>query len=246
MRHHDEIVAMYIGGQSTREISEQVGVSTRQVRNVLHKRGITLRGKRRTDGYKVNEDFFKTWSSEMAYVLGFVFTDGNVSGNAASISQKERNILDKINNIMESTYVIRERANGVNPIFTLTIHRKEVVEDLARLGITEGKSRTMDFPDVPDEYLSHFIRGVIDGDGWIQDRGYVMNVTNASDSFSRNLLDIFIRRGLRGRITRQGNANRVWVSGKQDVINLAEWIYEGAGDLFLARKRARFYVNLGE
>src|SRR5690625_5997972 len=73
------------------------------------------------------------------------------------------------------------------------------------MGISEGKSRVVEFPEVPDEYLSHFIRGVIDGDGWVQDRGYVMNVTNASKSFAESLHDIFNDRGLNGRITEQGN-----------------------------------------
>ena len=26
--------------------------------------------------YKVDDNFFKTWSSDMAYILGFWFTDG--------------------------------------------------------------------------------------------------------------------------------------------------------------------------
>ena len=27
---------------------------------------------------KYNKDFFKTWSSDMAYILGFMYADGNI------------------------------------------------------------------------------------------------------------------------------------------------------------------------
>ena len=114
---------------------------------------------------------------------------------------------------------------------------------MRELGVVEGKTHIMTFPDVPDEYLPHFIRGVVDGDGWIQERGYVMNVTNASESFSYSLLKTFQQRNLNARISKQNNACRVFVSGKQDVINLADWIYADCGDLYLPRKRERFYVN---
>lgn len=242
-RRHDEIEAMYRAGGTTKEISERFNITQRGVLYVLNKRQVPIKGKRRTNGRKVDEDFFKEWTNEMAYVLGFVFTDGNISNNTLTISQNERYILEEINKAMASDCRITRRANGKNDLYTLIINRKEIVEDLKSLGITESKSRTMEFPEVPTEYLPHFIRGVIDGDGWVQERGYVMNVTNASESFSKSLHAVFNSRGLNGRITEQNNAYRVWVSGKQDVINLADWIYEEYGDLYLRRKYDRFYVN---
>lgn len=245
-RKHSEVVAMYKDGKTTQEIAEQFGLTSKGVIYILNRRGVNIRERRRVGGRRVNIDFFKTWTNEMAYVLGFIYTDGNISNNTLSISQNERYILEEIKNAMESTNAISERKNGKNVLYTLRIYRKEMIEDLKRIGLTEGKSRVITFPEVPDEYMPHFIRGVIDGDGWIQDRGYVMNVTNASESFSKSLHGVFNERGLNGRITKQGNANRVWVSGKQDVINLADWIYEDYGNLYLRRKRERFYVNLDE
>jgi len=243
LRDYDDIIAMYQNGHSTKEISLKHGVTQRGVGYILNQRGITLIGKRRTNGYKVNDDFFKTWTNEMAYVLGFIFTDGNVSGTTLSIAQNERYILELIRDVMESDNRITEEENGKNAIHVLRIHRMVIVEDLRKLGVIEGKSRIMSFPEVPTEYLPHFIRGVIDGDGWVHDKGYVMNITNASKSFSYALHNVFDSRGLNGRVTEEANAYRVWVSGKQDVINLADWIYEDCGELYLRRKYDRFYVN---
>src|SRR5699024_11991008 len=100
---------MYLNGHSTKEISDKIGVSTRQVRNILRSKDVTIRGKRRTNGRKVNEDFFKTWRNEMAYVLGFVITDGTISNSTPTVSPNERYILDEIRIARESDYVITTR-----------------------------------------------------------------------------------------------------------------------------------------
>ena len=48
---------------------------------MVHKHGIPMNhlpGSGRTRKNKVNEHFFKTWSHEMACVLGMLVTDGHV------------------------------------------------------------------------------------------------------------------------------------------------------------------------
>jgi len=112
-----------------------------------------------------------------------------------------------------------------------------MVKDLAKLGITENKSLTVEFPDVPNEYLPHFLRGVIDGDGWIQDRGYVVNITSGSSLFAVQLYEILTKHGFNVDIRKQSGAYRIWIKGKNDVKRLAEWLYTDAGVLFLPRKR---------
>ena len=51
--------------------------------------------------YTINEDFFKTWSDDMAYILGFIWSDGCMHGGddyAISITQhkKDKYILKNI------------------------------------------------------------------------------------------------------------------------------------------------------
>src|SRR5699024_9206540 len=159
---------MYKDGLSTKEVAEAIGITPRGVRYIFGKYGVDITEHRRTNGYSVNADFFSEWTNEMAYVLGFVLTDGCVSGNTLTISQKDPYILERIGDAMGSTYRITERANGKGRLFTLAVHRKKIVEDLRNLGIVEKKSRVVEFPEVPAEHLPHFIRGVIDGDGWVQ------------------------------------------------------------------------------
>lgn len=182
----------------------------------------------------------------MAYVLGFIVTDGCVTGNQVAIAQKERYILDKIAEVMNVTSPVRKRSNngGKTTLFTLNISRKEIVEDLANLGVTPRKSLTVPFPNVPDEFLSHFVRGVIDGDGHVHHKGYLISVISASLQFAESLFTVFTERGYNSRIyiDKSGKTPyyRVFVSGKEDVRRLGEWLYADCGDLYLTRKRERF------
>lgn len=126
----------------------------------------------------------------------------------------------------------------------LIINSKTIKQDLEQLGVTPNKSYTVSFPDVPDQYMPAFIRGVIDGDGWVQDRGYVMNVTTASNSFANGLLAIFQKWNLRSEITTELTQSektiyRVWVKGKQNLPKLADIIYDGSGELFNENKKMR-------
>ena len=123
--------------------------------------------------------FFKSWSSEMAYVLGVIFTDGNLMplrkrnanynsrSSRFSVSQKEPELLEKLLALMEcdaKLYRGKQVVTG-NPIYQFHINDEGIYDDLLALGLTPKKSLTMQFPEVPSSYVRHFIRGCWDGDG---------------------------------------------------------------------------------
>lgn len=114
--------------------------------------------------YQVNHDFFKEWSSRMAYILGFSFADGNIYKTTLAWDLKDdKELLEKINRSMSSNYPITQRKAS----FRLRISSPIIVNDLEKLGLIPNKSKKMVFPDIPDKYLCHFVRGFLDGDGWI-------------------------------------------------------------------------------
>ncbi len=126
----------------------------------------------------------------------------------------------------------------------LIINSKIIKQDLALLGIKHNKSYTVSFPKVPDEYLPAFVRGVIDGDGWVQNRGYVMNITTASEKFANGLFAVFQNWKFRTEITKELTQSkktiyRIWVKGKRDLPKLADIIYDRAGNLYNERKKMR-------
>lgn len=245
----EAIIKMYKSGMSFKEMGPIVGQSDRAIRNVMYKHGISMNREQYSGQprkHKVNEDYFKVWTHEMAWVLGLFVTDGHVNKQLHSIyfSQKDERILQLIAKYMEADYVLA--ATGPTKTTpTLIINSKEIKKDLKMLGIISNKSLSVPFPNVPEEYLASFVRGVIDGDGWVQKSGYVMNVTSGSQDFAARLLFVFQSRQLRSEITitvsPAGNyIYRIWVKGKYELPKLAEIIYNNAAsDNFISHKRQR-------
>lgn len=133
----------------------------------------------------INQNFFKEWSSSMAYVLGFIFADGAIEDVQKSsracylaLSSKDLSILGKIKEAMISEHQLYKRqsrlltySNGKQYVsseqFILRIGNKTIYNDLLKLGVTPRKSLTILFPKIPLQYLPFFLRGYFDGDGCI-------------------------------------------------------------------------------
>jgi hypothetical protein len=119
-------------------------------------------------------DFFKVWSPSMAYVLGFIAADGCVY-ERAECGSKDLQIHLAIKDI-DHLYKIRDLISPGRSIYItkgacrLSIGSNYMCNSLIDLGITPRKSLSIEFPQVPDQYRSHFIRGYFDGDGWITKR----------------------------------------------------------------------------
>ncbi|MFF5995075.1 LAGLIDADG family homing endonuclease [Lysinibacillus sp. KU-BSD001] len=227
----EDIIHMYNQGMSYKSMIEQTGLSERAIRNVVKKHGINTRPIGQPRKHKVNEDFFKFWNDKMAWVLGVFVTDGHINKSTHSIyfSQKDERILKLIATYMEADYVLMPFGK-TKTTPTIIMNSKEIKKDLEQMGITPNKSLTLKFPHVPEQYLPSFIRGVIDGDGWVQDRGYVMNVTTGSKGFAESLHEVFQTWELKSEITVEKSQKgtdiyRTWIKGKQSIIKLAEIIY---------------------
>jgi hypothetical protein len=119
--------------------------------------------------YTVNDKFFSDWSPEMAYVLGFIYADGNMSRESYKIriDSKDYQVLDDIRKSMESDLPIKECHKGEFTWYELTLNKKQIYSDLRKLGVFPNKSLTMRMPEVPKEMMPHFIRGYFDGDGCV-------------------------------------------------------------------------------
>ena len=124
--------------------------------------------------YKVNEQFFSTWSDNMAYVLGFWYADGSVEyapamrGRYIRITSTDKEIVETIKRVMGSEHTIvplvidRKRTS-----YLLRIGNRHLFSQLQEHGVLERKSLTVTFPKVPQAHLGSFIRGYFDGDGCV-------------------------------------------------------------------------------
>src|SRR3989344_301385 len=120
-----------------------------------------------------NENFFKTWSPSMAYVLGFISADGAVIDARkssrtcyTSISSNDIELLEQIKTAMNSKHTVKKRLahytkfkNGVyfcKDSYVLRFGSKIMFQDLVNLGVTPRKSLRLKIPPVPNIYLPYF------------------------------------------------------------------------------------------
>src|SRR3989344_4344867 len=125
---------------------------------------------------KVNKNFFKKWTPEMAYVLGFFAADGYLTFNKRGayywcIQITDKALLEKIKRAVQATHKIslRPKRQNESQLYRLQIGSKTMFYDLQKLGFTPWKTKNLVLPHVPRKYLPHFVRGYFDGDGnvWI-------------------------------------------------------------------------------
>lgn len=211
---------------------------------------------------ELNHDFFKKWSPEMAYVLGFFAADGSMlkskhGGHSIEFNVTDRIVLYWIRATVGSNHKITKRPNR-NPkwkaIYRIQIGSKEWFTDLSLLGFTQHKSSTLRFPEVPKKYIGDFVRGYFDGDGCIYfkklkyaDRRHkrcVMLVffTSGSEDFLKALHATLRMCGVKGGSLRKKTHGFDLAFSHRDSLAIYHLIYHTASitDLRLPRKYKLF------
>jgi hypothetical protein len=210
--------------------------------------------------YKVNEDFFKTWSRVMAYVLGYWYADGSLE-NAVSLRGKyirvtsiDEGTILKIKRWLgsEHTIVVLEptEAHPGKTRYFLRIGSHVLYNDLEKLGLYPNKSLTVQFPQIPEKYLKDFVRGYLDGDGCVYletKKGIIQEkiVKRLVTIFTSGSFDflVVLCETLRNKL----NVNQINIySGARafqlrystgDSMKIFEFLYSGCyPDIFLRRK----------
>ena len=202
--------------------------------------------------YVVNDNYFKEWSSDMAYILGFWFTDGYMNEKLGTFSvtqhKKDKYILENILKKMGSDSILYRHGNNS---FDFKITSHEIVKDIKKYGGFQRKSYNIKFPKmIPQKYLSDFIRGLWDGDGCVcfqkSQKCYVSSFVSASKDFVCDLLDLLRKeiRGFKGTINPYHNVYVLNV-GVNDTRRLRGYLYKNIYDnsLFLQRKYEKFKLS---
>lgn len=130
----------------------------------------------------INESFFAEWSSDMAYILGYIAADGclikrsnRINSWILNITSKDFEHLKKINLALGSDYLIGRKTNGlIDHYFQLQISNKVICQQLLDLGITTNKTLSLQPLSVPDYYFGDYVRGYFDADGSV----YIYMVNN--------------------------------------------------------------------
>lgn len=120
-----------------------------------------------------NENFFKTWSPDMAYILGFFCADGAMTINPRGskyidFTIADLGLLEQIKTSLGSNHKIKIRPGdneNTKMRYRLQIGSKIIFQDLLNMGLTPKKTFRMNLPEIPKKYFADFVRGYFGGDG---------------------------------------------------------------------------------
>jgi len=225
----------------------------------------TLRAKAIAEGNTaVRLDFFDTWTPDSAYVLGYIWADGNIisgrcgpTGIHFCCTARDADLLQAIADAMGCTRRLTWRKPRIRVMNGKTYHcaasaelrvfstiiARQLVD---RHGIPCRKSfRDPPFPEnIPNNMLAHFARGNLDGDGSIlvsdSRRRAVVQFLGSPQFISGLARRIVIATGVSSPSPSFNHTLQIarWCS-KADILTLKKWLYQDTG-ISLARKRAEF------
>lgn len=240
-----EVIARYKNGESCQVIADSFKVTFHTISNILEKNNIV-----RDNKYKninLNENYFeKIDSSDKAYFLGFMLTDGNVSLNEntirLSLSSKDEEILnifkEKTGN--ENKICIREDEKHSERTFQL--RSKKWKDDLAKYGVVPQKTSISEMPILSTDMMPHLIRGMIDGDGWISFNSHQIGFCGNEKTVNKlkdylvktlNVYDVKV-------IHASENLWQITWASQKDIEKIGNYIYQNKDNCFLSRKYNNF------
>jgi hypothetical protein len=176
---YEDCKRMYLSGVSLTKICLEKHLDRHHLAWKLKEDGIQIgRGRTNARTYNLNEHYFDVIDTEeKAYMLGFIYADGNnlfqINRVAIHLSIVDKEILQKFSKIMFNDEHLKynrhkQKSGKIFEYVSLNMYSKYMSQHLATLGVVERKSHKIVFPEWLNKSLyRHFIRGLIDGDGWI-------------------------------------------------------------------------------
>ena len=111
-----------------------------------------------------------TWTTDLAYVVGLIATDGNLSPNGKAVTLVSGDV-----DLLETFKACIARAGRIGRhgpnTWRMTVSSVAFYRWLESIGLTPRKSLTLAAIGVPEEFTMDLVRGLMDGDGSI--RNYV-------------------------------------------------------------------------
>lgn len=212
--------------------------SKKTIHNILFQNGVKAKNnnfinKQLPQYNNINKNYFSSWSSNMAYVVGIWFAVGFIYENNYIFDITMRN---------KDKYIMRQIANQLGYQHDLA---DPVNKQISRINfscaIIYQDIKAISIEDVPSDYLKDFIRGYFDGTGdLLSVSGCRKNVTLSFKD--ENFAKIFQQRlkeelGILGSYDK---INKVLKYGTKESILFGDYIYKNSPELFLLRKKKKF------
>lgn len=203
--------------------------------------------------YFINEDYFNTpLSQEQAYFLGLIVSDGHLNYDRGvfqyACASYDVSLIDFIKTELDSSHPIKTYFIKNRPYVRYNITNKKLVRSLIdkwNFPKLNKSKNNIDIPNMPNEFVSHFLRGLFDGDGsiWFGGGTYRSGFAGGEKmmkSIQNILLSMNIPSYLSYRYSKQNkNSCQLTVNGTLHVQSLGKFLYNEA-TCFLNRKHEKF------
>lgn len=252
----EDICRDYLNNMSNKELLDKYNIHRTTILRILKRNNIELRSSSITS----RKNFIINFNGDIlttndAYILGLIWSDGNLSRNCIEIvlQESDKQILDDISKYVynKDTLTYRKPRNLIHnnieykckPQVRFRITSKEVANKLRKIGLIENKSLICRLPQIDLKMMPHFIRGLLDGDGCI----YTKNIRSCkvdiiSNHIMANEISNIINKTLKIRskvYLKTENVSTFTISGRLQILKFLEWIYKDA-DLKLDRKYKKY------
>lgn len=205
------------------------------------------------------------WSPKLAYVIGLLTTDGNLSCDGRHITMRscDLQLLRTFKKCLNLSNRISETFNngwGKKRTYRIQFGNIQLYRWLLKIGLTPKKTYTVGKLEIPDNYFPDFLRGHIDGDGSIWTyKDYWNTFKNPKYIYTRLWIrfisasrihikwireNIFRLLSIKGHLWerkpwRQDQTTSMWEVkfAKKDSIKLLSWLYYSSDVPCLIRKR---------
>ncbi|MFA5092782.1 MAG: LAGLIDADG family homing endonuclease [Candidatus Omnitrophota bacterium] len=112
------------------------------------------------------------WNSNLAYAIGLIATDGNLSKDKRHIlftttDLQLANTFKKCLNIKNKIIITSPSGFGKKRAYRINFGNVKLYQWLQTIGLMPKKTMLMGKLDIPDKYFVDFLRGHLDGDGSI-------------------------------------------------------------------------------
>lgn len=157
--------------------------------------------------YNYNLNIFFQEDHISYYLLGLYITDGNIycgknnNQYCAEIKLIDHDMISTIRDLVCPNKPIEKVSNS--NCYRFRIYNKQIVNWFIAKNCIPNKTKVVNFPAVPDQYLFDFLRGLIDGDGsiGIYNNKAMLRFDSASLSLIEGVNNAFSQLGIHNKIT---------------------------------------------
>lgn len=248
------IIDKYVNeNYSLKQLGKEFGCSYGTIRNLLNKHHIASRGNKQ--GYPRNEFYFnKIDTPEKAYWLGFLYADGCTHNGSSEVSiqltdkehiEKFKQAIGAINHKIVEIH--DTRWENAKTLYMFSIKDKQLHADLCKWGCVPNKTFLINkIPNIPRDYVSHFLRGYFDGDGSLH---YLKSTNNFRISFTCGSVEFLediqkeLGTSLSIRNEKGTHSNYLQISGRHQVERILNYLYKDSTESTRLDRKYDLYLQ---